>query len=42
MDAVRPRAWAWTRLLGGVLILAVLFWRLGAEPFLDGVRGLGP
>lgn len=39
---MRPRAWAWARLLGGVLILAVLFWRLGAEPFLDGVRGLGP
>ena len=36
------RAWAWTRLLGGVLILAVLFSRLGAEPFLDGLRGLGP
>ena len=39
---MRRRAWAGARLLGGVLILAVLFWRLGAAPFLDGLRGLGP
>ena len=39
---MRRRAWAGARLLGGVLILAVLFWRLGADPFLDGLRGLGP
>ena len=42
IDGVRRRAWAGTRLLGGVLILAVLVWRLGAEPFLDGLRGLTP
>jgi hypothetical protein len=39
---VRRRAWARARLIGGVLILAVLVWRLGAGPFLDGLRGLGP
>jgi glycosyltransferase 2 family protein len=39
---VRRRAWARARLLGGVLILAVLVWRLGAEPFVAGLRGLGP
>ncbi|WP_236825842.1 MULTISPECIES: lysylphosphatidylglycerol synthase transmembrane domain-containing protein [unclassified Blastococcus] len=36
------RAWARARVLGGVLVLAVLVWRLGADPFLDGIRGLGP
>ncbi|MGY1835149.1 lysylphosphatidylglycerol synthase transmembrane domain-containing protein [Blastococcus sp. SYSU DS0510] len=36
------RAWARARVLGGVLVLAFLVWRLGADPFLDGVRGLGP
>ncbi|MBB3084017.1 lysylphosphatidylglycerol synthase transmembrane domain-containing protein [Geodermatophilus sabuli] len=30
------------RVLGGLLILAVLVWRLGADPFVDGLRGLGP
>ena len=30
--------WTWTRLLGGAAILAVLLWRLGAGPFLEGVR----
>jgi len=30
--------WAWARLLGGVGILALLVWRLGTGPFLDGVR----
>jgi glycosyltransferase 2 family protein len=39
---VRRRAWAEARLLGGVLILAVVIWRLGLGPFLDGLRGLGP
>jgi hypothetical protein len=39
---VGRRAWDWIRLLGGVLILAVLVWRLGAEPFLDGLRGIRP
>ena len=39
---VRRRAWAAARLLGGALILAVVVWRVGPEPFLDGLRGLGP
>ena len=39
---VRRRAWAEARLLGGVLVLAVVVWRLGLGPFLDGLRGLGP
>jgi glycosyltransferase 2 family protein len=39
---VRRRAWAGARLLGGVLILAVVVWRVGLGPFLDGLRGLGP
>ena len=39
---MRRRAWAGSRLLGGALILAVLVWRLGADPFLDGLRRLGP
>ena len=34
------RAWSWGRPVGGVLILAVLVWRVGAGPFLDGVRSL--
>jgi uncharacterized membrane protein YbhN (UPF0104 family) len=32
------RAWVWGRPVGGAAILAVLVWRLGAGPFLDGVR----
>ena len=32
------RLWAWARPLGGAAILAVLVWRLGTGPFLDGVR----
>ncbi|HEX4670990.1 MAG TPA: lysylphosphatidylglycerol synthase domain-containing protein, partial [Solirubrobacteraceae bacterium] len=30
--------WSWTRLVGAALTFAVLIWRLGAGPFLDGVR----
>ncbi|MEP6762035.1 MAG: lysylphosphatidylglycerol synthase transmembrane domain-containing protein [Sporichthyaceae bacterium] len=30
--------WAWARVLGGAAILALLVWRLGTGPFLDGVR----
>jgi uncharacterized membrane protein YbhN (UPF0104 family) len=30
--------WAWGRVVGPVLTLAVLVWRLGTGPFLDGVR----
>jgi uncharacterized membrane protein YbhN (UPF0104 family) len=36
--AVTGRFWAWVRTLGGVAILAFLLWRLGAGPFLDGLR----
>jgi uncharacterized membrane protein YbhN (UPF0104 family) len=32
------RAWGWVRLLAGAAILAALVWRLGAGPFLDGLR----
>ena len=31
-------AWTWARLVGAAVTLAVLVWRLGAGPFLDGVR----
>jgi len=34
----RRTMWAWGRSLGPVLMLAVLVWRLGTGPFLDGVR----
>jgi uncharacterized membrane protein YbhN (UPF0104 family) len=37
----RP-AWAWLRALTGVGILALLVWRLGTGPFLDGVRAVDP
>jgi uncharacterized membrane protein YbhN (UPF0104 family) len=30
--------WAWARLLGSALTLAVLVWRLGTSPFLNGFR----
>jgi len=30
--------WRWARPLVGAAILALLLWRLGAGPFLDGVR----
>ena len=30
--------WAWARLAGSALIFAVLVWRLGTSPFLDGFR----
>ena len=30
--------WAWGRLVGPAVMLAVLVWRLGTGPFLDGVR----
>ena len=32
------RTWAWVRPLGGAAILAVLVWRVGTGPFVDGVR----
>jgi glycosyltransferase 2 family protein len=34
----RTTLWAWARPVGGVAILALLVWRLGTGPFLDGVR----
>jgi glycosyltransferase 2 family protein len=33
-------AWTWARLVGSALTLAVLIWRLGTGPFLDGVRAV--
>lgn len=30
--------WAWLRVLTGTVVLAFLLWRLGAGPFLDGLR----
>jgi uncharacterized membrane protein YbhN (UPF0104 family) len=38
MSAATRTTWAWVRPAGGAAILAVLVWRLGAGPFLDGVR----
>jgi glycosyltransferase 2 family protein len=32
--------WGWVRLLAGGAVLAVLVWRLGSGPFLDGLRGV--
>ncbi len=32
--------WRWGRLIGSVLTLAILVWRLGTGPFLDGVRSV--
>ncbi len=37
---MRRRLWAWGRFLGCVLTFAVLVWRLGTGPFLDGVRAV--
>jgi hypothetical protein len=38
MSAPGARTWARVRVAGGVVVLAVLVWRLGTGPFLDGVR----
>lgn len=32
----------WLRLAGGALVLGVLAWRLGGQPFLDGLRATSP
>jgi uncharacterized membrane protein YbhN (UPF0104 family) len=32
--------WTWGRFAGSALVLAVLGWRLGASPFLDGIRSV--
>ena len=37
-DRARCRTVGWARLAGAAAILAVLVWRLGTGPFLDGVR----
>ena len=39
---MRRRAWTAVRLLGGALVLVILVRRLGAGPFLAGLRALGP
>src|SRR5258708_15683075 len=36
--AISRSVWTWARLVGGAAILAVLVWRVGAGPFVDGVR----
>ncbi len=36
--AISRSIWTWARLAGGAAILAVLFWRVGAGPFVDGLR----
>jgi uncharacterized membrane protein YbhN (UPF0104 family) len=38
----RDRVWAWLRLAGGATILVVLLVRVGAEPFVDGLRQTRP
>jgi glycosyltransferase 2 family protein len=35
---VSARTWVWVRLLGGSTILAVILWRVGSGPFVDGLR----
>src|SRR5690606_13156796 len=32
------RLWSWLRVLGGAAIVAVVVWRVGTGPFLDGFR----
>ncbi len=34
------RAWAWARLAGVAATFAVLFWRLGTAPFVDGIQAV--
>src|SRR5215208_2690045 len=35
---MRRTVWTWARLVGSAVTFTVLIWRLGAGPFLDGVR----
>jgi uncharacterized membrane protein YbhN (UPF0104 family) len=35
---MRRTLWTWARVLGPAVVLAVLVWRLGTGPFLDGIR----
>jgi uncharacterized membrane protein YbhN (UPF0104 family) len=37
-DDSPTRVWIWVRLLGGAAVLAIVAWRLGTGPFVDGVR----
>jgi uncharacterized membrane protein YbhN (UPF0104 family) len=37
--AATPR-WGWVRLVGGPLLLVVLVWRIGAGPFVEGLRSV--
>ena len=39
---MRRAVWAWGRALGAAVVLAVLVWRLGTGPFLDGIRTVTP
>ena len=36
--AISRSIWTWARLAGGAAILAVLVWRVGGGPFVDGLR----
>ena len=36
--AISRSIWTWARLAGGAALLAVLVWRVGAGPFVDGLR----
>jgi glycosyltransferase 2 family protein len=36
--AISRSIWTWARLAGGAAILAVLVWRVGAGPFVDGLK----
>ena len=36
--AISRSIWTWVRLAGGAAILAVLVWRVGVGPFVDGLR----
>jgi uncharacterized membrane protein YbhN (UPF0104 family) len=38
LGAARRHVWAWARFAGAALTFAVLIWRLGTGPFLDGLR----
>jgi uncharacterized membrane protein YbhN (UPF0104 family) len=39
---MKRTVWAWGRLVGCALTLAVVVWRLGASPFLAGIRAVEP
>jgi hypothetical protein len=37
-----PRIWALVRVAAGAAVLGVLAWRVGTEPFVEGLRAVGP